>query len=101
MLEELGYKQEFTREVSLMVQAGFAFSTMAVLPNWLVNLTATMSAGGPMSLFWGIVSSNIVFHNMLFSYFFRVTQIVIAPFVCSIALSMAEIFSGAIIVHVI
>lgn len=57
MLEELGYKQEFTREVSLMVQAGFAFSTMAVLPNWLVNLTATMSAGGPMSLFWGIVST--------------------------------------------
>ena len=58
VLEELGYKQEFTREVSLMVQAGFAFSTMAVLPNWLVNLTATMSAGGPMSLFWGIVSNN-------------------------------------------
>ncbi|CDS10375.1 hypothetical protein LRAMOSA03051 [Lichtheimia ramosa] len=74
VLEELGYKQEFTREVSLMVQAGFAFSTMAVLPNWLVNLTATMSAGGPMSLFWGII--------------------VIAPFVCSIALSMAEIFSA-------
>lgn len=33
-LEELGYKQEFDREISLFVQAGFAFSTMAVLPNW-------------------------------------------------------------------
>lgn len=33
-LRDLGYKQEFTREISLFVQSGFAFSTMAVLPNW-------------------------------------------------------------------
>ncbi|CDH52247.1 predicted protein [Lichtheimia corymbifera JMRC:FSU:9682] len=36
-LEDLGYKQEFKREISLLVQAGFAFSTMAVLPNWYAN----------------------------------------------------------------
>lgn len=33
-LQDLGYKQEFKREISLFVQAGFAFSTMAVLPSW-------------------------------------------------------------------
>lgn len=33
-LESLGYKQEFDREISLFVQAGFAFSCMGVLPNW-------------------------------------------------------------------
>ncbi|KAI7848424.1 hypothetical protein BDC45DRAFT_406107, partial [Circinella umbellata] len=73
-LEELGYKQEFTREISLFVQTGFAFSTMAVLPNWLLGFAGTMSAGGPMSLFWG--------------------YIVVAPFVSCIALSMAEVFSA-------
>lgn len=35
-LESLGYKQEFNREISLFVQAGFAFSCMGVLPNWQV-----------------------------------------------------------------
>ncbi|KAI9314156.1 amino acid permease-domain-containing protein [Dichotomocladium elegans] len=73
-LTELGYKQEFTREISLFVQAGFAFSTMAVLPNWLVGFSGTMNAGGPMSLFWGII--------------------VISPFVLCIALGMAELFSA-------
>jgi hypothetical protein len=33
-LQELGYKQEFKREISLFVQAGFSFSTMAILPSW-------------------------------------------------------------------
>lgn len=36
-LKDLGYKQEFSRDISLFVQAGFSFSTMAVLPNWLVG----------------------------------------------------------------
>lgn len=33
-LKDLGYKQEFSRDISLFTQAGFAFTTMAVLPNW-------------------------------------------------------------------
>ncbi|KAI9272928.1 amino acid/polyamine transporter I [Phascolomyces articulosus] len=73
-LEELGYKQEFDREISLFAQAGFAFSTMAVLPNWLVGFAGTMAAGGPMSLFWGFV--------------------VISPFITCIGLAMAEVFSA-------
>ncbi|KAG2199321.1 hypothetical protein INT47_012955 [Mucor saturninus] len=72
-LQDLGYKQEFKRETSLFVQAGFAFTTMGVLPNWLVGFGPSISAGGPSSLFWGWV--------------------VVAPFVCCIALSMAEIIS--------
>ncbi|KAI9321379.1 amino acid/polyamine transporter I [Dichotomocladium elegans] len=73
-LAALGYKAEFAREISLFVQAGFSFSTMAVLPNWLIGFGGAMSAGGPVSLFWGIV--------------------VVAPFVMFIALAMAEIFSA-------
>ena len=45
----------------MFAQAGFAFSTMGVLPNWLVGFAATMAAGGPMSLFWGFVSNDFVF----------------------------------------
>ncbi|KAG2221051.1 hypothetical protein INT45_009709, partial [Circinella minor] len=73
-LQDLGYKQEFKREVSLFVQSGFSFATMAVLPNSLVGLSQTMRADGPMSQFWG--------------------YIVLAPFVMCIALGMAETFSS-------
>ncbi|GAA5813672.1 hypothetical protein MFLAVUS_007158 [Mucor flavus] len=73
-LHDLGYKQEFKREVSLFVQAGFSFTTMAVLPNWMVGFGPSINAGGPSSLFWG--------------------WIVVAPFVCCIALSMAEVISS-------
>ncbi|KAI9314154.1 amino acid permease-domain-containing protein [Dichotomocladium elegans] len=74
VLEGLGYKQEFKREISLFVQAGFAFSCMGVLPNWLVGFGGSMNAGGPMSLFWGFI--------------------VVSPFVTLIALAMAELFSS-------
>ena len=37
-LAELGYKQEFKREVTLFVQTGYTFSIMAVLPNWYVYI---------------------------------------------------------------
>ncbi|CDH54533.1 apc amino acid permease [Lichtheimia corymbifera JMRC:FSU:9682] len=73
-LEHLGYKQEFKREISLFVLAGFSFSTMAVLPNWLIGFAGTMDSGGPMSLFWGFI--------------------VAAPFLYCIALAMAELFSA-------
>lgn len=92
-LQDLGYKQEFKREISLFVQAGFAFSTMAVLPSWydqslkkkvlketkeiicrMVGFGPSISAGGPSSLFWG--------------------WLIVSPFVMCIALSMAEVISA-------
>lgn len=73
-LQDLGYKQEFKREVSLFVQAGFGFSTMAVLPSWMVGFGSSINAGGPSSLFWG--------------------WLVVSPFVMCIALSMSEIISA-------
>ncbi|GAA5813670.1 hypothetical protein MFLAVUS_007156 [Mucor flavus] len=73
-LQDLGYKQEFKREISLFVQAGFGFSTMAVLPSWMVGFGASINAGGPSSLFWG--------------------WLVVSPFVMCIALSMAEVISA-------
>jgi hypothetical protein len=73
-LQDLGYKQEFKREINLFVQAGFAFSTMAVLPSWMVSFGPCLSAGGPSSLFWG--------------------WFVVSPFVMCIALSMSEVISA-------
>ncbi|KAG2199308.1 hypothetical protein INT47_012942 [Mucor saturninus] len=73
-LQDLGYKQEFKREISLFVQAGFGFSTMAVLPSWMVGFGSSINAGGPSSLFWG--------------------WLVVSPFVMCIALSMAEVISA-------
>lgn len=73
-LQDLGYKQEFKREISLFVQTGFSFSTMAVLPSWLSAFGSALTAGGPSSLFWGWV--------------------VVAPFALSIALSMSEVISA-------
>ena len=73
-LHDLGYKQEFKREISLLVQSGFSSATMAVLPNWMVGFGGTMVAGGPSSLFWG--------------------WIVVVPFVLCIAFSMAEVISA-------
>ena len=54
-LNELGYKQEFKREVSLFAQVGLSFLTMAMLPGWFLGFNESMNAGGPMSLFWGYV----------------------------------------------
>ncbi|EPB90130.1 hypothetical protein HMPREF1544_03106 [Mucor circinelloides 1006PhL] len=73
-LHDLGYKQEFKREISLLVQSGFSSATMAVLPNWMVGFGGSMVAGGPSSLFWG--------------------WIVVVPFVLCIAFSMAEVISA-------
>ena len=72
-LHDLGYKQEYKREVGLFMQAGFAFSAMAVLPNWMAGFGPSISAGGPSSLFWGWV--------------------LVSPFVLCTALSIAEIAS--------
>ncbi|CAO3626108.1 unnamed protein product [Mucor hiemalis] len=47
---------------------------MAVLPSWLVGFGPSINAGGPSSLFWG--------------------WIVVFPFVCCIALGMAEFASA-------
>ncbi|GAA5813684.1 hypothetical protein MFLAVUS_007170 [Mucor flavus] len=73
-LQDLGYKQEFKREISLFAQIGFLFTSMAVLPNWMLGFGLSINAGGPSSLFWG--------------------WIVVSPFVCCIALSMAEVISA-------
>ncbi|KAL9545763.1 hypothetical protein MBANPS3_007000 [Mucor bainieri] len=73
-LQDLGYKQEFKREISLFVQASFSFSTMAVLPSWMVTFGPCLSSGGPAALFWG--------------------WLIVSTFVICIALSMAEVISA-------
>ncbi|KAF7728166.1 hypothetical protein EC973_006560 [Apophysomyces ossiformis] len=73
-LRNLGYKQEFKREINIIVQTGFGFSTMGVLPNWLVGFSASLISGGPSSLWW--------------------SWIVVSPFVCCIGLSMGEVISA-------
>lgn len=73
-LQDFGYKQEFKREISLFVQTSFAFSTMAILPSWMVTFGPCLSSGGPAALFWG--------------------WLIVSTFVICIALSMAEVISA-------
>ncbi|KAL0136783.1 amino acid/polyamine transporter I [Mucor lusitanicus] len=64
-LQDLGYKQEFKREISLFVQSSFA---------WMVTFGPCLSSGGPAALFWG--------------------WLIVSTFVLCIALSMAEVISS-------
>ncbi|ORX47249.1 hypothetical protein DM01DRAFT_1385992 [Hesseltinella vesiculosa] len=54
-LNDLGYKQEFKRNMGLLLQIAFPFIGMAILPNWLVGFGPSLASGGPSSLFWGWV----------------------------------------------
>ncbi|KAI9302964.1 hypothetical protein BJ944DRAFT_166264, partial [Cunninghamella echinulata] len=73
-LRDLGYKQEFQRNLGAIMQIGFPFTIMSVLPNYLVGFGPSLYAGGPSSLFW--------------------SWVVITPFVLSVSLSMAEMYSA-------
>lgn len=59
-LKDLGYKQEFSRDISLFVQAGFSFSTMAVLPNWLVVRSAAVIYYSICSILTATVSPGLL-----------------------------------------
>ncbi|KAI8069870.1 amino acid/polyamine transporter I [Gongronella butleri] len=73
-LKDLGYKQEFTRNLGSVLQVAFPFTAMGVLPNWLVGFGPSLASGGPSSLFWG--------------------WIITAPMTLAVAASMAEIYSS-------
>ncbi|ORX62624.1 hypothetical protein DM01DRAFT_1387522 [Hesseltinella vesiculosa] len=73
-LKDLGYKQEFNREINQLVQFGFGFAVVAVLPNWLLNFGSSMVSGGPASMFFG--------------------WLIVSPFVMCIALSISEVISA-------
>ena len=59
---------------------------MAVLPNWLLGFAGTMSAGGPMSLFWGYVSYLIFIcidkYNHIIIFFFGGEKLIIEEMLC-------------------
>ncbi|KAI8341678.1 amino acid/polyamine transporter I [Chlamydoabsidia padenii] len=73
-LEALGYKQEFNREINQLIQFGFGFAVVAVLPNWLLNFGSSLIAGGPASMFFG--------------------WLIVSPFVMCIALGISEVISA-------
>ncbi|KAI8066553.1 amino acid/polyamine transporter I [Gongronella butleri] len=72
-LKALGYKQEFNREINQLVQFGFGFAVVAVLPNWMLNFGSSMVSGGPAAMFFG--------------------WLIVSPFVMCIALSISEVIS--------
>lgn len=50
-LRDLGYKQEFQRNLGAIMQIGFPFTIMSVLPNYLVGFGPSLFAGGPSCMY--------------------------------------------------
>ncbi|EMD31996.1 hypothetical protein CERSUDRAFT_88605 [Gelatoporia subvermispora B] len=53
VLAQLGYKQEFRREFSMVEVFCFALSTIGILPSIASVLTFSIPNGGPYTLVWG------------------------------------------------
>lgn len=65
-LEELGYKPEFKREMSLFGVLGMSFCAIGILTGMSSAFQSGLFSGGPLGLFWGwnVGSQSIV---MVFS----------------------------------
>lgn len=52
-LEELGYKPEFKREMSLFGVLGMSFCAIGILTGMSSAFQTGLFSGGPLGLFWG------------------------------------------------
>ena len=89
-LNELGYKSEFRRDMSLFGVLGISFCAIGILTGMSSAFQTGLFSGGPLGLFWGWnvsreyrVSSSLPFNAMQICSFFMLL----------IALSLAEICS--------
>ena len=57
-LEELGYRPEFKREMSLFGVLGISFCAIGILTGMSSALQTGLFSGGPLGLFWGWNVSN-------------------------------------------
>lgn len=58
-LEELGYKPEFKRDMSLFGVLGVSFCAIGILTGMSSALQTALFSGGPLGLFWGWNVSDI------------------------------------------
>ena len=52
-LEELGYRAEFRREMSLFGVLGISFCAIGILTGMSSAFQTGLFSGGPLGLFWG------------------------------------------------
>ena len=52
-LEELGYKPEFRRDMSLFGVLGMSFCAIGILTGMSSAFQTGLFSGGPLGLFWG------------------------------------------------
>lgn len=92
-LEELGYKAEFRREMSLFGVLGMSFCAIGILTGMSSAFQTGLFSGGPLGLFWGWNVS--VFECFLFPISLGPDCVKICSlFMFLIALSLAEICSA-------
>lgn len=69
-LEELGYRPEFKRDMSLFGVLGMSFCAIGILTGMSSAFQTGLFSGGPLGLFWGwnvrtfIVSFSSIFSNL-------------------------------------
>ena len=89
-LEELGYKKEFRREMSLFGVLGMSFCAIGILTGMSSAFQTGLFSGGPLGLFWGWNVSLVVDRDIICS---NVSQIC-SLFMFLIALCLGEICSA-------
>ena len=65
-LQELGYKSEFRRDMSLFGVLGMSFCAIGILTGMSSALQTGLFSGGPLGLFWGwnVRAITMVLHSL-------------------------------------
>lgn len=93
-LEELGYRPQFRRDMSLFGVLGVSFCAIGILTGMSSAFQTGLFAGGPLGLFWGWNVSTGAFLTYVLAYLSYRTLKVCSFFMFLIALSLAEICSA-------
>ena len=93
-LQELGYKSEFRRDMSLFGVLGMSFCAIGILTGMSSALQTGLFSGGPLGLFWGWNVRD--YSNGVAILFLKIPfrHQICSLFMLLIALSLAEICSA-------
>lgn len=90
-LNDLGYRSEFRRDMSLFGVLGISFCAIGILTGMSSAFQTGLFSGGPLGLFWGWNVGDLVVANIRHSFIFHK---ICSIFMLLIALSLAEICSA-------
>lgn len=90
-LNDLGYRSEFRRDMSLFGVLGISFCAIGILTGMSSAFQTGLFSGGPLGLFWGWNVGDLAVANIRHSLIFHK---ICSIFMLLIALSLAEICSA-------